>query len=130
MPKPYSEDLRERVFKVIDEKKMSMKKIGETFKLSIKTIYLWRKRREETGSIKPASGYQTGHRSKIKDMCSFFKFLQDEQDVTTDKIIERFGNMCKETAYNYLKKAGYTYKKKPSFIKREMKKSVKNSQQK
>lgn len=42
-------------------------------------------------------------------MGSFFKFLQDNQDVTTDKIIEKFGNMCKETAYNYLKKAGYTY---------------------
>lgn len=95
MPKPYSEDLRERVFKVIDEKKMSMKKIGETFKLSIKTIYLWRKRREETGSIKPASGYQIGHRSKIKDMDSFFKFLQDNQDVTADKIIENLAICAK-----------------------------------
>ena len=130
MPGPYSEDLRKRVLKVVDEKKMTMKAIGEMFSIDRKTLYWWRKRRKETGSIKPAFGYQTGHRSKIKDMDSFFKFLQDNQDVTVDKIIEKFGNMCKETAYNYLKKAGYTYKKKPFFIKREMKKSVKNSQQK
>lgn len=78
MPKPYSEDLRERVLKVVDEKKMSMKAVSEMFS---------------------------------KDMGSFFKFLEDNQNVTTDKVIEKFGNMCKETAYNYLKKAGYTYKK-------------------
>ncbi|APR97745.2 hypothetical protein ASM33_06485 [Wolbachia endosymbiont of Folsomia candida] len=111
MPKPYSEDLRERVLKVVDEKKMSMKAVSEMFSIDRKTLYWWRKRREETGSVKPAYGYQTGHRSKIKDMGSFFKFLEDNQDVTTDKVIEKFGNMCKETAYNYLKKAGYTYKK-------------------
>ena len=119
MPKPYSKDLRERVFKTIDESKMSMKKISETFKLSIKTIYLWRKRREETGSIKPASGYQAGHRSKIKDIDSFSKFIEDNQDVTVDKIIEKFGKMCKNTAYNYLKKVGYTYKKNLSLSREE-----------
>lgn len=129
MPKPYSEDLRERVFKAIDESKMSMKKISETFKLSIKTIYLWRKRREETGSIKPASGYQIGHRSKIKDINSFSKFIEDNQDVTVDKIIEKFGKMCKNTAYNYLKKLAI-HIKKLFFIKRGMKKSVKNLQKK
>lgn len=80
------------------------KAISETFKLSIKKIYLWQKRREETGGIKPASGYQTGHRSKIKDINSFSKFIEDNQDITVNKIIEKFGKMCKNTAYNYLKK--------------------------
>jgi hypothetical protein len=37
---------------------MIHKKISEVFKVSVKTIYLWRKGREETGNIKPSSGYQ------------------------------------------------------------------------
>ncbi len=79
--------------------------------MSVKTIYLWRKRKEETGNIKPSSGYQKGHSHKIKDFDGFIKFLDANQDITVEKIIEKFGNMCKNTVYNYLKKANYTYKK-------------------
>lgn len=60
MPSPYSEDLREQVLKAVDEKTMTIKRISEIFKLNIKTIYLWRKRKKETGKIKPSSGYQKG----------------------------------------------------------------------
>ncbi|MDR0772779.1 MAG: helix-turn-helix domain-containing protein [Rickettsiales bacterium] len=60
MPSPYSEDLREQVLKAVDEKTMTIKRISEIFKLNIKTIYLWRKRKKETGNIKPSSGYQKG----------------------------------------------------------------------
>jgi len=111
MPKPYSKDLRERVLKVVDEKKMTMKAISEMFNIDEKTLYLWRKRREETDSIEPITRYQKGCGHKIKDLSSFKEFMQDNQDVTVDKIIEKFGNMCKKTVYNYLKKIGYTYKK-------------------
>lgn len=48
MPKPYSKDLRERVLKVVDEKKMSMQEISEMFNIDRKTLYRWRKRKEET----------------------------------------------------------------------------------
>ncbi|MCM1002344.1 IS630 transposase-related protein [Wolbachia pipientis] len=111
MPRPYSEDLRERVLKVVDEKKITMEEISKMFKIDRKTIYWWRKRREETGSIKPSSGYQKGHSHKIKDLDSFAKFLDENRDITVEKIIEKFGNICKDTVYNYLKKVNYTYKK-------------------
>lgn len=111
MPSPYSEDLRERVIKAVEEKTMTIKKISKVFKLSVKTIYLWRKRKKETGSVKPLSGYQKGHSSKIKHLESFIKFLNDNHDVTVEKIIDKFGNMCKNTVYNYLNKVNYTYKK-------------------
>ncbi|WP_339047814.1 hypothetical protein [Candidatus Mesenet endosymbiont of Phosphuga atrata] len=58
---------------------MTMKAMNGMFSIDRKTLYWWRKRREETGSIKLAYSYQIGHRSKIKDMDSFFKFLQDNQ---------------------------------------------------
>ncbi len=111
MPSPYSEDLRDRVLKAVSEKTMTIKKISQVFKVSIKTIYLWRKRKEETGSIKPYSGYQKGYGHKIKDIDRFTKFLNENLDITIEKIIEAFGNMCKNTVYNYLNKVNYTYKK-------------------
>lgn len=49
------------------------------FKIDRKTIYWWRKRREETGSIKPFSGYQKGRSHKIKDLDSFVEFLDENQ---------------------------------------------------
>ncbi|VVC42794.1 Homeobox domain-like,Winged helix-turn-helix DNA-binding domain,Transposase, Synechocystis PCC 6803, partial [Cinara cedri] len=62
MQKPYSEDLREKVLKVFDAGEMTIiKKVCETFNIDEKTLYWWRKRKEETGSVKPASGYQKGH---------------------------------------------------------------------
>lgn len=66
---------------------------------------------EKRGNIEAITGYQIGHRSMIKDLDSFVKFLKHNQEVTVDKIIEKFGNMCKNTVYNYFKKVGYTYKK-------------------
>lgn len=111
MPRPYSEDLREKVLKVFDEGKMKIKKICEMLNIDEKTLYWWRKRREETGSVKAASGYQNGHSHKIKNINEFSKFMEENHDVTIDRIIEKFGNMCKKTAYNYLKKVRYTHKK-------------------
>lgn len=40
------------------------------------------KKKRKIGSIKPASGYQTGHRSKIKDMDKFIKLLQENEEGT------------------------------------------------
>ncbi|MFT4314119.1 MAG: IS630 transposase-related protein [Wolbachia pipientis] len=72
MQKPYSEDLREKVLKVFDAGEMTIiKKVCETFNIDEKTLYWWRKRKEETGSVKPASGYQKGHGHKTKDLDSF-----------------------------------------------------------
>jgi hypothetical protein len=51
MPRPYSEC----VLKVVDEKEMNKE---EMFKIDKTTIYWWRKRGEETESIKPSSGYR------------------------------------------------------------------------
>ncbi|WP_010405311.1 MULTISPECIES: hypothetical protein [unclassified Wolbachia] len=44
-------------------------------------------------------------------MDRFIKFLNGNQDIRIEKIIEEFGNMCRSTVYNYLSKVNYTYKK-------------------
>jgi transposase len=71
-----------------------MEEIWKMFKIDRKTIYWWRKRREETGSIKPSSGCQKGDSYKIKDLDSFVIFLDENMDIKVEKIIEKFGNMC------------------------------------
>ncbi|WP_179947467.1 hypothetical protein [Wolbachia endosymbiont of Cylisticus convexus] len=103
MPKPYSEDLRGRVLKIVDDDNGS-----KMFKIDRKPYIGGR---EETGSIKPSFGYQKEHSHKIKDLDSLVKFVDVKRDIKVEKIIEEFGNMCKDTVYNYLKKVNYRYKK-------------------
>jgi transposase len=90
---------------------MRMKDISRMFNIDEKTLYWWRKRREKNGNVKAALGYQKGHSHKIKELDSFVKFLEENQDITINKLIEKFGNMHKNTVYNYLKKLGIHIKK-------------------
>jgi transposase len=86
---------------------MTIEEISNMFKIDRKTIYWWRKRRGETGSIKPSSGFQKGSQ-KIKDLESFVNFLAENMDITVEKVIEKYSNMCKVTVYNCLNKLNYT----------------------
>lgn len=74
---------------------MFMKKNSETFKPSIKKIYLWQKKKRRNRQHQTCIWYQTGHRSKIKDINSFSKFIEDNQDITVDKIIENLVRCAK-----------------------------------
>ncbi|BET39012.1 hypothetical protein [Spiroplasma ixodetis] len=50
--------------------------------------------------------YQKGHSHKIKDLDELKNYLAQNKDVTVQKVIEKFGDMTKETVYNYFKKLG------------------------
>ncbi|BET39308.1 hypothetical protein [Spiroplasma ixodetis] len=80
-------------------------------KVAIPNLFLWRKRKKETGHIKPILNYQKGHSHKIKDLDELKNYLAQNKDVTVQKVIEKFDDMTKETVYNYFKKLNYTYKK-------------------
>ncbi|WP_353279739.1 hypothetical protein [Wolbachia endosymbiont (group B) of Xanthorhoe designata] len=56
-------------------------------------------------------------------MDRFIKFLDGNQDIRIEKIIEEFGNMCRNTVYNYLSKVNYTYKKNFSLSRKRNAKS-------
>ncbi|BET38985.1 transposase [Spiroplasma ixodetis] len=90
---------------------MKIKEICKVFNITRKTLFLWRKRKKETGHIKPILNYQKGHSHKIKDLDELKNYLAQNKDVTVQKVIEKFGDMTKETVYNYFKKLNYTYKK-------------------
>ncbi|BET38331.1 IS630 transposase-related protein [Spiroplasma ixodetis] len=111
MPKPYSEDLRRKVIEAYESKNMKIKEICKVFDITRKTFFLWRKRKKETGHIKPILNYQKRHSHKIKDLDELKNYLVQNKDVTVQKVIEKFGDMTKETVYNYFKKLNYTYKK-------------------
>ncbi|BET37882.1 IS630 transposase-related protein [Spiroplasma ixodetis] len=68
MPKPYSEDLRRKVIEAYESKNMKIKEICKVFNITRKTFFLWRKRKKETGHIKPILNYKKGHSHKIKDL--------------------------------------------------------------
>ncbi|BET38457.1 IS630 transposase-related protein [Spiroplasma ixodetis] len=90
---------------------MKIKEICKVFNITRKTLFLWRKIKKETGHIKPILNYQKGHSHKIKDLDELKNYLAQNKDVTVQKVIEKFGDMTKETVYNYFKKLNYTYKK-------------------
>ncbi|BET39178.1 hypothetical protein [Spiroplasma ixodetis] len=62
-----------------------------------------KKKKKETGNIKPILNYQKGHSHKIKDLDELKNYLEQNKDVTVQKVIEKFGDMTKETVYNYFK---------------------------
>ncbi|BET39180.1 IS630 transposase-related protein [Spiroplasma ixodetis] len=111
MSKPYSEDLRIKVIEAYESKNMKIKKICKVFNITRKTLFLWRKRKKETGHIKPILNYQKRHSDKIKDLDGLKNYLEQNKDFTVQKVIEKFGDITKETVYNYFKKLNYTYKK-------------------
>ncbi|BET39273.1 IS630 transposase-related protein [Spiroplasma ixodetis] len=52
MPKPYSEDLRRKVIEAYESKNMKIKKICKVFNITIKTLFLWRKRKKRNWAYK------------------------------------------------------------------------------
>jgi transposase len=111
MPQPYSNDLRVRVLAKADEG-LSLKEVSQTFQISDKTLYLWRKQRERIGNLNPKSGYQKGHSHKIKDLEAFRQFVDQNPDRTLNEMSEDWGEVSRVTIHRYLKKIGHTRKKR------------------
>ena len=54
---------------------MFRREISKIFNVSIKTIYLWTKRRKDTGNFVPITNFQKGHSHAIKDFEKFKEFV-------------------------------------------------------
>ena len=67
MPKPYSTDLREKLFARLDSG-MSITNASKIFRINRQTIYNWVSIKEETGKLEAKSGYQKGHSHKISHL--------------------------------------------------------------
>ena len=125
MPQPYSEDLRSRVLAAVD----SGDRVGEVakfFKVCDKTLYLWRKQREERGTIKAITAFQKGHSHKITDLAAFKQFADENNGLTVKEMADKWGNVSPRTISRMLAKIGYTRKKRLMVIKKGMKRNVRN----
>jgi transposase len=86
MPKPYSQDLRERVIESI-EAGASRREAAELYGISPSVVVIWAQRWEATGSIaaKPSGGSV----SPLEDHAEFLLGLVTEQpDLTLDEVVE------------------------------------------
>jgi len=127
MAAPYSEDLRIRVMAEYDKKRLSIKDIIKLFNVDRKTIYRWRKRREETGNIKPIKDFQRGHSHKITDLEKFEKFVINNPDLTTKEMADQWGDVSFSTIRRSLKKINFTFKKNNLTTKNVAKMLAKNT---
>ena len=124
MPAPYSEDLRAKVMAAIarGEKKSQ---VSRMFNISRDSIDRWLKRREVTGSVKAAQGYQRGHSHRIDDWEEFRVFAQNYGDKTQAQMAQLWtGQMSKRTMARGLAHIGWTRKKRPMATENEMKSNV------
>jgi transposase len=111
MPKPYSTDLREKLFAQLDSG-MSITKASKIFRINRQTIYNWVSIKEETGKLEAKSGYQKGHSHKIKDLELLEKFLLENPDKTLKQLSLLWPEKVSGwTLGRWIKKLGYTYKK-------------------
>lgn len=116
----YSMDLRERVIAAVDSG-MLRQKISSQFKISLKTIYLWLKRRKETGEFSPIINFQRGHSHLIKDLFEFKTFVDKCPDRTQLYMAETL-KVSSATICRALKKINYSRKKRLTVTRNVMKK--------
>jgi transposase-like protein len=85
MPKPYSEDLRERVIEAV-ESGASRREAAENFRLSPSSAVRWWRRWRDTGSAKAKPG--GGSKSALEEHAEWLLALVAEQpDLTLDEIV-------------------------------------------
>jgi len=78
---PYSEDLRERVLRVVDNGASKMA-AHKTFGISRSTIDRWLALRATTGSLQANTSYRRGRAPAINDLAVFEAFAQRHSGCT------------------------------------------------
>jgi transposase len=113
MARAYSYDLRVKVMKFLE--KGTIKEASKVFSISRKTIIEWKKLKKNTGDVKAKEGYQTGHRSAIKDkdVEKFKKFIEENNGKSIKELAKAWEKPISASAiFRSLHKLGYTHKKK------------------
>ena len=115
MAKPYSNDLRARVLHAISEDQKTST-ISKMFKVCLKTIYNWKRLKNNTGSFEAKAGYQKGHSHKVKDLETFKTHIEKNPNQNLGEIAESLGNMSATTVHRALKKINFTRKKNQLWV--------------
>ena len=118
MPKPYSQDLRDRVIDAVERGKMSRRAAGRHYEVSESVAIKWLERVERHGSREPAG--HGGHRaSKLMPHQEFLEAARAEKsDVTLQALCDRLlaeRGVKADTSMmsRFFRKIGVTFKKRP-----------------
>ena len=123
---PYSNDLRRKALKMIDEG-MQQREVSRLLSVNRSTLFRWKKRRKLEGNFDFKGYNKNKDKVKIKNISKFSKFLEDHKTLSLVDMADKFEHdVCYTTIYKLIKKLGYSYKKNSGYIKKEMKKREKN----
>ena len=125
MPNPYSEDLRIRAIKLVEEEGTSVINVAQLLRIGQATLYVWLARKRNEGTIKARKNWRLGHSHKIKNWQEFKEFVDDNSGLTAIQMAERWGDVTPKTIRLWLHKIGYCRKKRPMATRNAMKKSGK-----
>jgi transposase len=116
MPKPYSEDLRERVIEAI-ESGASRREAAENFRLSPSSAVKWWRRWHDTGSVraKPSGGSE----SPLEEHAGWLLALIAAQpDLTLDEIVTAMRKRripgSRTAVWRFFERHNLTFKKSPT----------------
>ena len=113
MPKPYSQDLRQKVIDAIELDGMKRCEVAQLFGVSRNSINLWFQHKAKTGSLEPKKRETQGHSHKITDWNEFRRFVRKHHDKTQAQLAELWPEpISARTIGRGLKKIGFTRKKK------------------
>ena len=117
MPKPYSNDFRQKVIEAIELNGLNKKEASELFNISRNTINLWCRRWTQTGEIQPQTQPTSSPKRKIKDWEKFVAFVKVHGEKTQSQMAQLWEDQISQpTMSRALQKIEYTRKKKPSAI--------------
>lgn len=109
MPKPYSQDLREKAITALEKK--SVTEVSGLLHIHRETLRRW-KQQAATGHCAPKVGYQQGHSHKIRDWEAFCEFAERHGDKTQAEMARLWPSDISETTIaRALKTIGFTRKK-------------------
>jgi transposase len=116
MPKPYSQDLRERVVHAVEEG-ASRREAADRFEVSASSAIRWMERLEQSGSV--AAEPSGGSTSPLEEQADFLLGLIKEQsDMTLDEAVAamRAGNIrgSRSAVWRFYARHGISFKKKPA----------------
>lgn len=119
MPRPYSQDLRDRVIEVVKRGEMSRRAAARRYEVSESTAVKWLERFEEAGSREPAG--HGGHRpSKLMPHREFLESARTEKPDATlqalcDRLLAERGIKADTSMMSrFFRRIGVTFKKRRS----------------
>ena len=118
MPKPYSQDLRDRVIDAVERGAMSRRAAARRYEISESVAIKWLERLERDGSREPVG--HGGHRaSKLMPHREFLEAARAEKsDITLQALCDRLlaeRGVKSDTSMmsRFFRRSGVTFKKRP-----------------